>query len=200
MLISLLILFNENVFGVQMIFFALRFNQGVRSNGTFALIVLLLSTLASFIASVDHTELCFQAIAVIVYWSVLIVHGMYYMHMQRMLMFSAQKPFSNSDFINLILMYLKLIAICVFDWFYYGYENKEWYLLCCFVCFLEPIETKIKAWIFGVYLVFFTVGFAFDEQRPFSYWMLYLAFVLVIGFLVACEIPEKRTWIDSFIQ
>jgi len=166
-----LILYNEQVFGVQMVTVSLRYNDKVSQ--TFKLLVLLLAAFANFIASNDHTTLCINAIYSIVWLFIVIAHGTFYIHAQREK--STKKP-NKLRLIDGLLCYGLLIIIIVADCFYYNYENKQWFLLSCLVIYI-PIH-----WLYKLPIYFCGFLVCLLLNTTLYYWFVYTIFIsCVIG-------------------
>lgn len=189
----LLILYKEQVFGIQVAFISLRYNETVGE--TFKIITLLLVALANFIASNDHTTLCINAIYSIVLLFVVIAHCTFYIHLQRekLLIGKKKNKVKTNGFFVMFFKYCLLATIVSADCLYYNFPNKEWFLLCCLFVFLE-IWNGYKFFVYSLGFVVYLLGFAvnaFTSEYTLFYWMVYLGFVvLTITF-------ETFTWYAS---
>lgn len=177
-----LLLYGEQIFGIQMVLVSLKYTQRVEIvnnkkivtnevSETFKLLVVLLSALANFIASNDHTTLCINAIYSIVFLFIVIAQGTFYIHLQR------EKSLIKTklNLIQNLLCYLLLIIIIVADCFYYNYENKQWFLISCFFIYLAQTWKLLKLL---VYLLGFLVCLLLNTTL--YYWLTYTIFVICV--------------------
>jgi hypothetical protein len=176
---TVLLISGQQVFGIQLTFLSLRYNKYVSES--FRFLTLLLSALANFIASNEHTTYCLNAIYSIVLLFVVIAHGTIYIHNQRVLTTkSTTKPQKTkkqgdcSTFLVTLCTYLLLAIIITADWLYYNVNNKEWFLLTCFVVFL-PLwkQIKIPIYLFG-FIINILIGASLYD------WIVYSVFVVLL--------------------
>lgn len=172
---AVLLISGQQVFGIQLTFLSLRYNKYVSES--FRFLTLLLSALANFIASNEHTTYCLNAIYSIVLLFVVIAHGTIYIHNQRILATKSQKTKKQGDcstFLVTLCTYLLLAIIITADWLYYNVNNKEWFLLTCFVVFL-PLwkQIKIPIYLFG-FVINILIGASLYD------WIVYSVFVVLL--------------------
>jgi hypothetical protein len=166
--VLLILLFNQLVFGVNLVFLAV-YDQP--NSKMFQLITLYVSSIFNYVAMMDNTTYFMNAIYSFLLYIALLLFGTRFF-------ISLQKP-SEGDVSPLI--YLKMILVIIMDIFYYSYQNynNQWFLFIVFVSFFlydgPYTSPKIILYVIGLIINCF----------PFHVWnfVAYLLFIISISLI-----------------
>lgn len=164
------LLFNQNVFGVTMILLAFPFSA-INNNRLFELVALYLSAIFNNIAMMDHTTNCMNAIfTIIFYLSILVIGTFFFYFLQN----------EEDDDVNPLTFYLKMLLVIIMDLVNYNLSfGNEWYLLVVFVSFLK-IEDGQK--LNGIKIMFYLIGFFVNGfSLSIGQWISYSLFVVFLS-------------------
>lgn len=168
----IILLFNEFLFGINMVFLTRLLHFG--HNDFMRILALFLTAIANYIAMIDHTTYCMNALySVFLYLGVLFYGSLFLYSFQK----QEQSPSSSSS----LFPYAKILLICIADILLYSNLDKEWYLFACFVAF-SVLDYRFKV---GIYMLGFVV--IIGQNPSLYYWMVYLGFYLLLTGLTIWE-------------